>query len=46
MAVKSKIGTARIEHKPGPPKTTSIGQGQNSRPERRGKKKSRGQGKG
>jgi hypothetical protein len=46
MAVKSKIGTGRIEHKPGPPKTTSIGQGQHSRPERRGKKKSRGQGKG
>jgi hypothetical protein len=45
MAVKSKVGTARIEHKPGPPKTTSIGQGQNSRPRRRGRKPLRGQGK-
>lgn len=44
MAVKSKIGTARIEHQPGRPKTTSQGQGQHSRPERRGKKKMRGQG--
>jgi hypothetical protein len=45
MAVKSKVGTGRIEHRPGPPKTTSIGQGQNSRPRRRGRKKLRGQGR-
>jgi hypothetical protein len=45
MAVKSKTGAARIEHQPGPPKTTSIGQGQYSRPRRRGKKKRVGQGK-
>jgi hypothetical protein len=45
MAVKSKVGTGRIEHRPGPPKTTSIGQGQNSRPRRRGRKKTRGQGR-
>jgi hypothetical protein len=45
MAVKSKIGTARIEHQPGSPKTTSQGQGQHSRPRRRGRKKLRGQGK-
>lgn len=45
MAVKSKVGTARIEHRPGPPKTTSIGQGLNSRPRRRGRKKTRGQGR-
>lgn len=45
MAVKSKVGTARIEHQPGKPKTTSIGQGQYSRPQRRGKKAMRGQGR-
>jgi hypothetical protein len=45
MAVKSKVGAARIEHQPGPPKTTSQGQGQNSRPRRRGRKKLRGQGR-
>ena len=39
---KPKSNTVHIE---GKPKTTSIGQGQNSRPERRGKKKLRGQGK-
>ena len=44
MAVKSKVGTARVEHTPGKPKRTSIGQGQHSR--LRGKKKLRGQGKG
>jgi hypothetical protein len=45
MAVKSKVGTARIEHKPGPPKTTRQGQGQHSLPNH-GRKKTRGQGKG
>jgi hypothetical protein len=45
MAVKAKVGTGRIDHRPGPPKTTSIGQGQNSRPRRRGRKKTRGQGR-
>jgi hypothetical protein len=45
MAVKAKVGTGRIDHRSGPPKTTSIGQGQNSRPRRRGRKKSRGQGR-
>jgi hypothetical protein len=45
MAVKSKVGAARIEHQPGPPKTTSQGQGKQSRPERKGRKKLRGQGK-
>jgi len=45
MAVRSKTGTARIEHQPGPPKTTSQGQGQHSRPRRRGKKPLRGQGR-
>jgi hypothetical protein len=46
MAVKSKQGAARVEHEPNPPKTTSIGQGQHSRPRRKGKKPMRGQGKG
>ena len=45
MAVKSKTGVARIDHQPGPPKTTSQGQGQRSRPRRRGRKKLRGQGR-
>ena len=45
MAVKSKTGTARIDHQPGPPKTTSIGYGQRSRPRRRGRKPLRGQGR-
>ena len=45
MAVKSKTGTARIEHQPGPPKTTCQGYGQNSRPRRRGRKPLRGQGR-
>ena len=44
MATKSKTGTlGRNGHTPGPPKKTSIGQGQNSRP--RNRKKLRGQGK-
>lgn len=33
------------KHKIAKPKTTSIGQGQQSRPQRKGKKKLRGQGK-
>lgn len=48
MTVKSKGGNAGLkrEHKPSAPKLTSIGQGQNSRPRRKGKKPMRGQGKG
>jgi hypothetical protein len=45
MAVRSKTGTASIEHQPGPPKTTRQGYGQHSRPRRRGKKALRGQGR-
>ena len=45
MAVKSKTALGRVEHKSGRPKTTSIGQGLNSRPQRKGKKKLRGQGR-
>jgi hypothetical protein len=45
MAVKSKTGAARVEHQPGPPKTTRQGYGQRSRPRRRGKKPLRGQGR-
>jgi len=45
MAVKSKTGTARLEHQAGPPKTTRQGFGQHSRPRRRGKKPLRGQGR-
>jgi hypothetical protein len=45
MAVRSKTGSARIDHQPGPPKTTSIGYGARSRPRRRGKKPLRGQGR-
>jgi hypothetical protein len=45
MAVKSKTGTGRIDHQAGPPKTTSQGYGQRSRPRRRGRKKLRGQGR-
>jgi len=45
MAVKSKTALGRIDHKPGRPKTTSQGQGQNSRPRRQGKKAWRGQGR-
>jgi hypothetical protein len=44
MATKAK-GTAHIDHHPGSPKTTSIGQGARSRPRRKGKKKLRGQGR-
>ena len=45
MGNKSKGGPGRTEHVPGPPKTTSQGQGQHSRPRRRGCKPSRGQGR-
>jgi hypothetical protein len=45
MAVKSKTGTARIDHQPGPPKTTRQGFGAHSRPRRRGRKPLRGQGR-
>ena len=45
MAVRSKQGVARIEHQPGPPKTTRQGYGQRSRPRRRGRKPLRGQGR-
>lgn len=45
MAVRSKQGAARIEHQPGPPKTTRQGYGQHSRPRRRGRKALRGQGR-
>jgi hypothetical protein len=31
MAVRSKTGTGRVEHRPGPPKKTRQGQGQHSR---------------
>lgn len=46
MVVKSKTSLGRIEHTAGRPKTTAIGQGRNSRPRRRGRKPSKGQGKG
>jgi hypothetical protein len=45
MAVKSKTGAARIEHKPGPPKLTRQGNGARSKPSH-GRKLLRGQGKG
>lgn len=43
MAVRSKTGTARIEHTPGKPKLTRQGQGTRSKPSHR-RKKRRGQG--
>jgi hypothetical protein len=48
MAMKTKGGNAALkrEHQPSAPKLTSIGQGQHSRPRRRGKKKTVGQGRG
>jgi hypothetical protein len=45
MAVKAKTGTGRLDHQAGPPKTTRQGYGQHSRPNRRGKKPLRGQGR-
>ena len=44
MAVKSRTGLARTEHKPGKPKKTKQGAGQHSKP-RHNKKMPRGQGK-
>lgn len=44
MAVKSKTGAARIEHKAGPPKLTRQGNGTRSKPSHRRKKRI-GQGK-
>lgn len=46
MVVKSKTALGRLDHKAGKPKTTSIGDGRNSRPRRRGRKPTRGQGRG
>jgi hypothetical protein len=43
MAVKAKVGTGTLR-KVAKPKTTSIGHGLHSRPQRKGKKKYRGQG--
>ena len=43
MAVRSKTGTARLEHQADPPKTPRQGYGQHKRPNRRGKKALRGQ---
>jgi hypothetical protein len=45
MAVKAKTGLSGTIRKEPVPKTTSIGQGQRSRPKRRGRKKTRGQGR-
>lgn len=46
MAAKAKTGTGRIQHQPGPPKTTAIGDGQHSRPRRKNNRKPyRGQGR-
>ena len=47
MAVKSKVGTARVQHVPGKPKRTRQGQGMNSLPfaGKQKRKLSRGQGK-
>lgn len=45
MAVKSKTALGRVEHTAGRPKTTAQGMGRSSRPQRRGKKKLRGQGR-
>jgi len=44
MAVRSKTGTARVEHQPGKPKRTRQGQGKRSKPSH-GRKKLRGQGR-
>ena len=44
MAVKSRTGLARVEHKPGKPKKTHQGNGQHSRP-RGTRKLLHGQGK-
>lgn len=43
MAVRSKTGTAAVQHRPGKPKLTRQGQGTRSKPNH-GRKKLRGQG--
>jgi hypothetical protein len=45
MAVRAKAGLSGTIRKEPVPKTTSIGQGKRSRPQRRGRKKLRGQGR-
>ena len=44
MAVKSKTGTAKLEHQAGKPKLTRQGNGTRSKPSH-GRKKLRGQGR-
>jgi hypothetical protein len=44
MAVRSKTGTASVQHAPGKPKLTKQGQGKRSKPNH-GRKKLRGQGR-
>lgn len=44
MAVRSKQGTAAIQHQPGAPKLTRQGQGKRSKPSHN-RKKLRGQGR-
>jgi len=44
MAVRSKTGTAAVQHQPGPPKLTRQGQGRRSKPNHN-RKKLRGQGR-
>lgn len=44
MAVRSKTGTAAIQHQPGKPKLTRQGNGKRSKPSRR-RKLRHGQGK-
>lgn len=39
MAVKSKTGTAKLEHQPGKPKLTRQGNGTRSKPSHRRKKR-------
>jgi hypothetical protein len=45
VAVKSKTGTATIQHQPGKPKLTRQGNGARSKPSH-GRKLRKGQGKG
>ena len=44
MAVRSKTGTASVQHAPGKPKLTAQGQGKRSKPNHN-RKKLRGQGR-
>ena len=44
MAVRSKTGTAAVQHQPGKPKLTRQGQGRHSKPNHN-RKKLRGQGR-